>query len=93
MASSIAVDLADRGSQCCRSWMDSPWVQSLRATGRKMPVLILSALGDVDDRITGCVPAATTTSPSPITCRSCLARIDALARRGRFGQYGKRIPS
>jgi len=28
-------------------------VQSLRATGRKMPVLILSALGDVDDRITG----------------------------------------
>jgi len=28
-------------------------VQSLRATGRKVPVLILSALGEVDDRITG----------------------------------------
>ena len=52
MASSIAVDLAIIDRMLPK--MDGlALVQSLRATGRKMPVLILSALGDVDDRITG----------------------------------------
>jgi two-component system, OmpR family, response regulator len=52
MASSIAVDLAIVDRMLPK--LDGlALVQSLRATGRKMPVLILSALGDVDDRITG----------------------------------------
>jgi two-component system OmpR family response regulator len=60
LASSIAVDLAIVDRMLPK--MDGlALVQSLRATGRKMPVLILSALGDVDDRITGCAPAATIT--------------------------------
>ena len=50
MASSIAVDLAIVDRMLPK--LDGlALVQSLRATGRKMPVLILSALGDVDDRI------------------------------------------
>ncbi len=57
MASSIAVDLAIVDRMLPK--LDGlALVQSLRATGRKMPVLILSALGDVDDRITGFAPAA-----------------------------------
>ncbi|MGB6309602.1 MAG: response regulator, partial [Steroidobacteraceae bacterium] len=52
LASSIAVDLAIVDRMLPK--LDGlALVQSLRATGRKMPVLILSALGDVDDRITG----------------------------------------
>ena len=52
MASAVAVDLAIVDRMLPK--LDGlALVQSLRATGRKMPVLILSALGDVDDRITG----------------------------------------
>jgi two-component system, OmpR family, response regulator len=59
MASSIAVDLAIVDRMLPK--LDGlALVQSLRATGRKMPVLILSALGDVDDRLPDCVPAAMT---------------------------------
>jgi two-component system OmpR family response regulator len=59
MASSIAVDLAIVDRMLPK--LDGlALVQSLRATGRKVPVLILSALGDVDDRITGLRAAAMT---------------------------------
>src|SRR3984893_17774227 len=56
-------------------------VQSLRATGRKMPVLILSALGDVDDRITGLRAGGDDYLTKPYHMSELLARIDALARR------------
>jgi two-component system OmpR family response regulator len=52
LASSIAADIAIVDRMLPK--LDGlALVQSLRATGRKIPVLILSALGDVDDRITG----------------------------------------
>src|SRR6201992_52052 len=57
-------------------------VQSLRATGRKIPVLILSALGDVDDRITGLRAGGDDYLTKPYHVAELLARIDALARRG-----------
>src|SRR3981081_4203087 len=60
-------------------------VQSLRATGRKMPVLILSALGDVDDRITGLRAGGDDYLTKPYHMSELLARIDALARRGENG--------
>ena len=60
-------------------------VQSLRATGRKMPVLILSALGDVDDRITGLRAGGDDYLTKPYHLSELLARIDALARRGDSG--------
>ena len=57
-------------------------VQSLRATGRKIPVLILSALGDVDDRITGLRAGGDDYLTKPYHMSELMARIDALARRG-----------
>jgi two-component system OmpR family response regulator len=60
-------------------------VQSLRATGRKIPVLILSALGDVDDRITGLRAGGDDYLTKPYHMSELLARIDALARRGENG--------
>jgi two-component system OmpR family response regulator len=60
-------------------------VQSLRATGRKLPVLIVSALGDVDDRITGLRAGGDDYLTKPYHMSELLARIDALARRGDSG--------
>ena len=44
-------------------------IQALRAQGHKTPILILSALAQVDDRVRGCA-GATITSPSPTRSRS-----------------------
>ena len=57
-------------------------IQSLRATGRKTPVLILSALGEVDDRITGLRAGGDDYLTKPYHMAELLARIDALGRRG-----------
>ena len=81
MASSIAADLAIVDRMLPK--LDGlALVQSLRATGRKMPVLILSALGDVDDRITGLRAGGDDYLTKPYHMAELLARIDALARRG-----------
>ena len=83
-ASSIAVDLAIVDRMLPK--LDGlALVQSLRATGRKMPVLILSALGDVDDRITGLRAGGDDYLTKPYHMSELLARIDALARRGDSG--------
>jgi len=47
-----------------------------------VPVLILSALGDVDDRITGLRAGGDDYLTKPYHMAELLARIDALARRG-----------
>jgi two-component system, OmpR family, response regulator len=81
MASSIGVDLAIVDRMLPK--LDGlALVQSLRATGRKIPVLILSALGDVDDRITGLRAGGDDYLTKPYHMSELLARIDALARRG-----------
>jgi len=41
-------------------------IGSLRGQAVETPVLILSALGQVDDRVKGCAPAATIISQSPM---------------------------
>jgi two-component system, OmpR family, response regulator len=80
MASSIAADLAIVDRMLPK--LDGlALVQSLRATGRKMPVLILSALGDVDDRITGLRAGGDDYLTKPYAFVELLARIDALMRR------------
>jgi two-component system, OmpR family, response regulator len=84
MASSIGVDLAIVDRMLPK--LDGlALVQSLRATGRKLPVLILSALGDVDDRITGLRAGGDDYLTKPYHMSELLARIDALARRGEAG--------
>ncbi len=66
-------------------------VQSLRATGRKLPVLILSALGEVDDRITGLRAGGDDYLTKPYHLAELLARIDALGRRGDLDRMTRRV--
>src|SRR5580698_1681224 len=84
MASSIAADLAIVDRMLPK--LDGlALVQSLRATGRKIPVLILSALGEVDDRITGLRAGGDDYLTKPYHMAELLARVEALARRGDGG--------
>jgi two-component system, OmpR family, response regulator len=84
MASSTAVDVAVVDRMLPK--LDGlALIQSLRATGRKTPVLILSALGEVDDRITGLRAGGDDYLTKPYHMSELLARIDALARRGESG--------
>ncbi len=57
-------------------------VQMLRATGKATPVLILSALGSVDDRIEGLRAGGDDYLIKPFAFDELLARIEALLRRG-----------
>ena len=57
-------------------------VSSLRAKGDKTPVLILSALGEVDDRVTGLRAGGDDYLTKPYAFSELLARVEALNRRG-----------
>ena len=57
-------------------------VSELRGRGRTTPVLILSALGQVDDRVTGLRAGGDDYLSKPYSFSELLARIEALARRG-----------
>lgn len=56
-------------------------VSELRARGETMPVLILSALGQVDDRVVGLRAGGDDYLPKPYAFTELLARVEALARR------------
>src|SRR6478752_7223464 len=56
-------------------------VESLRAEGNNTPVLILSALGEVDDRVTGLRAGGDDYLAKPYAFTELLARIEVLARR------------
>ena len=56
-------------------------VQSLRADGDGTPVLFLSALGEVDDRVKGLKAGGDDYLVKPYAFSEFLARIEALARR------------
>jgi len=57
-------------------------VQVLRKKGSKVPVLILSALGSVDERIEGLRAGGDDYLTKPFAFGELLARIEALLRRG-----------
>jgi two-component system, OmpR family, response regulator len=57
-------------------------IQSLRAEGNRTPVLILSALGAVDDRVKGLRAGSDDYLTKPYAYTELLARLEALARRG-----------
>jgi two-component system, OmpR family, response regulator len=57
-------------------------LQTLRATGDATPVLILSALGAVDERVAGLRAGGDDYLAKPFALSELLARVDALARRG-----------
>jgi len=58
-------------------------IKMLRAADRKMPILILSALGDVDEKVEGLRGGADDYLPKPYAFSELLARVEALLRRGR----------
>ncbi|MFE1601473.1 winged helix-turn-helix domain-containing protein [Methylobacterium sp. ID0610] len=56
-------------------------IRSLREQGVQTPVLILSALGQVDDRVKGLRAGGDDYLPKPYAFSELLARIEVLARR------------
>jgi two-component system OmpR family response regulator len=57
-------------------------IEALRGQGVGIPVLVLSALGSVDDRIRGLRAGGDDYLTKPFAFAELLARIEALARRG-----------
>lgn len=57
-------------------------VKSLRERGRRTPILILSALAQVDDRVRGLRAGGDDYLTKPYALAELLARIEALLRRG-----------
>ncbi|MBX3535546.1 MAG: response regulator transcription factor [Xanthobacteraceae bacterium] len=56
-------------------------VSELRARGKETPVLILSALGQVDDRVTGLRAGGDDYLAKPYAFSELLARVEVLSRR------------
>ncbi len=57
--------------------------QTLRAAKIQIPILMLTALGSLEDRVTGLRMGADDYLTKPFEFEELLARIEALARRGR----------
>jgi two-component system, OmpR family, response regulator len=57
-------------------------IEAIRAAGKKTPVLILSALGEVDERVRGLRAGGDDYLTKPFAFTELLARIEALSRRG-----------
>ncbi len=56
-------------------------IAALRKQGNRVPALILSALGQVDDRVTGLRAGGDDYLPKPYSFSELLARVEVLARR------------
>ena len=56
-------------------------VKTLRGAGNHTPVLILSALGDVDDRVTGLRSGSDDYLVKPFAFAELLARVEVMAKR------------
>jgi len=59
-------------------------VKAIRAAGAKLPVIFLSAIGGVDDRIKGLEAGADDYLVKPFAFSELLARVNALSRRPPF---------
>ena len=57
--------------------------QALRSAGQSAPVLFLTALGAVHDRLAGFSAGADDYLPKPFDVKELIARVEALSRRGR----------
>src|SRR5690606_31602112 len=60
-------------------------IRTLRASDNQTPVLILSALGEVDDRVRGLMAGGDDYLVKPFAFSELLARIEALVRRAQSG--------
>ena len=66
-------------------------VQKMREEGNLVPVLFLSALGDIDDRVKGLKAGGDDYLPKPYAIVELLARLDALVRRRQPEQVQTRL--
>ncbi len=64
-------------------------IKTIRATGSKTPALILSALGDVDDRVEGLRAGGDDYLTKPFAFSELLARVEVLNRRNHYGDDNK----
>lgn len=63
----------------------------LRGAGQNVPILMLTALGESDDRIAGLEAGVDDYLSKPFEPKELLLRIQAILRRGRGGQVSERI--
>ncbi len=61
-------------------------IETLRKSGDKTPVLILSALSEVDDRVKGLRAGGDDYLTKPFSYSELLARVEALERRATLGE-------
>ncbi len=66
-------------------------IQSLRAHGDKTPALILSALGEVDDRVDGLRAGGDDYLVKPFAFAELLARLEAILRRQQVNTHQTRL--
>jgi two-component system OmpR family response regulator len=61
---------------------------ALRSAGQSAPVLFLTAMGTVHDRLSGFSAGADDYLPKPFDVKELIARVEALAKRGRIVTAG-----
>ncbi|WP_136162401.1 response regulator transcription factor [Sphingomonas flavalba] len=66
-------------------------IRTIRASGDHVPVLILSALADVDERVKGLRAGGDDYLTKPFALAELLARVEILGRRGRTAAEPSRI--
>jgi two-component system OmpR family response regulator len=66
-------------------------IEDLRRGGSKVPVLILSALGDVDDRVNGLRAGGDDYLVKPFAFAELMARLEAILRRQQTSSYETRL--
>lgn len=62
------------------------FLKSLREAGNRLPVVMLTALGEIEDRVTGLQSGADDYLPKPFDPRELVLRLQAILRRGAVRQ-------
>jgi two-component system OmpR family response regulator len=65
--------------------------KALRASGRSMPILFLTSMGDVDDRVEGLLAGGDDYLVKPFHFSELMARITVLARRPQAAEIATRL--